>query len=127
MRVDVRLISGSPPICCPTAGFITASEVLLTPPPVLVSKTRLSPKDVSQLLLELSQLLSDTPLARTATVMELAGPRRVIAERTDSSTTEAAVDLLRERRNFTVGDAAIDTLLGDGIQLGSITEIAGQS
>lgn len=36
-------------------------------------------------------------------------------------------ELCREKRSFTLGDAALDMLLGDGIQLGTITELAGQS
>lgn len=37
------------------------------------------------------------------------------------------VELDKERRTITLGDEGLDSLLGDGIQLGSVTEVAGQS
>lgn len=95
-----------------------------------MTRTRLSSKDVLQILLEVAQAVSDTPLAKTSTVMQLAGPKYTFDPVQDVAETGAAgarLELWRERRNFTVGDAAIDTLLGDGIQLGCITEISGQS
>lgn len=101
--------------------------MLLTTPSVLASKTRLAPKEVFQILLQVAQGISDTPLARTATVMQLAGPKDTVTQGPDGTKHGEPSEVCRERRNFTVGDANLDALLGDGIQLGSITEIAGQS
>lgn len=104
--------------------------MLLTTPAILAKRTKLPPTDIAELLLDLSIAASSTPLASTHTVADLAGARRRPTEGTEAGSEpvpSAEVELEKERRTITLGDEGLDSLLGDGIQLGSVTEVAGQS
>ncbi|KAM0788218.1 hypothetical protein ACM66B_001375 [Microbotryomycetes sp. NB124-2] len=106
------------------AGFLTASEVLLTPPPVLAKKTKLPPGEVSQLLLDLSTATMSLPLSKCWTVSE--HPSCIASPAPPSSAAPTTMDE-RPQRWITSGDNGVDALLGNGIPLGTLTEIAGQS
>ena len=96
--------------------------MLLTPPAILSKRTKLPPADIAELLLDLSIAVSGTPLAATRTVSEIAGPvQRECAEDTEDE------GWVRQRRTISLGDEGLDALLGDGVHLGSVTEVAGQS
>lgn len=119
-------------LCSPstTAGFLTASEALLTPPASLAKRTKLPPTDISELLLELSIAASSTPLAATQTVASLVGSRsraRGSAEAREETNGAALEQVRKERRTISLGDEGLDALLGEGVPLGSVTEVAGQS
>ncbi|KAK4058308.1 DNA repair protein rhp57 [Microbotryomycetes sp. JL221] len=106
------------------AGFLTASEVLLTSPQELVKKTRLAPNDVTQLLLEVAAAATDQPNSRAWTV---SSHPSCSANHQDSNYGASEAHAPTARHSITLGDDGIDLLLGEGIQLGTLTEIAGQS
>lgn len=95
--------------------------MLLTPPALLSKRTKLPPTDIAELLLDLSIAVSSTSLAATRTVSQIAEVR---LEESAEGEEEAPV---KQRRTISLGDEGLDVLFGDGVQIGSVTEIAGQS
>ncbi|BGP43673.1 DNA repair protein rhp57 [Rhodotorula kratochvilovae] len=89
------------------AQYLTAAEVLLTPPAALSRRTKLPPADCAALLLELSAAVCALDPAHDRTVAEIA----------DAGETGV----------LTTGDAGIDELLGGGVRVGTLAEIAGHS
>lgn len=103
----------------------------------LTNKTRLPASEVPTLIKELSKALCAHPRYDTRTVaevLELADPPPDPVER-DGDDDEEGEDEEGERegegayrpRRITMGDEGLDLLLGGGIALGEVTEIAGQS
>ncbi|GAA6005812.1 uncharacterized protein JCM10292_004646 [Rhodotorula paludigena] len=90
------------------AQYLTAAEVLLTPPPILARRTKLPPADIAHLLDELARAVCSIEQSRDRTVAELCAGEE-------------------GTRVLTTGDAGLDELLGGGVRVGSLTEIAGQS
>ncbi|BGP27833.1 DNA-repair protein XRCC3 [Rhodotorula toruloides] len=93
------------------AGYLTAAEVLLSSPTALTQRSKLPPTEVLHLLSELSHVVCSLPSTVDKSVAE-------IVEEDEKSGLRAA---------FTTGDEGLDSLLGGGIRVGSLTELAGQS
>lgn len=93
------------------AGYLTAAEVLLSSPSVLVQRSKLSPTEVLALLSEISHAVCSLPSTVDKSVAE-------IVEADDKSGLGAVCS---------TGDEGLDLLLGGGIRVGSLTELAGQS
>ncbi|GAA5915842.1 hypothetical protein JCM6882_006817 [Rhodosporidiobolus microsporus] len=91
------------------AQYTTASEVLLSPPAVVARRAKLSLVEASQIVAEVAVAASSGDGAKDSTVAALAA-RPVPAGST-----------------ITMGDPALDELLGGGLRTGSVTEVAGQS
>lgn len=87
------------------AGFLSCAEILLVSPALLVKRTSLTDVEVDELLSIVSWAVVE-------------GSRSV-------PVPVSNVDL--ESKAFaTTGDEGIDRLLGGGLRVGSVTEIAGQ-
>ncbi|BGP35574.1 DNA repair protein rhp57 [Rhodotorula toruloides] len=93
------------------AGYLTAAEVLLSSPSALTQRTKLPPTEVLHLLSAISHAVCSLPSTVDKSVAE------TVEE--DERKGLGAV--------FTTGDEGLDLLLGGGIRVGSLTELAGQS
>lgn len=94
-----------------TAGYLTAAEVLLSSPSALTQRTKLPPAEVLHLLSSISHAVCSLPSTVDKSVAE-------IVEEEERKGLGAV---------FTTGDEGVDLLLGGGIRVGSLTELAGQS
>ncbi|KAJ8291629.1 DNA repair protein XRCC3 [Rhodotorula toruloides] len=93
------------------AGYLTAAEVLLSSPSALTQRTKLPPAEVLHLLSSISHAVCSLPSTVDKSVAE-------IVEEEERKGLGAV---------FTTGDEGVDLLLGGGIRVGSLTELAGQS
>ncbi|GAA5982724.1 hypothetical protein JCM11641_007768 [Rhodosporidiobolus odoratus] len=93
------------------AQYLTASEVLLTPPAALSRRAKLSPTEISQVLHDLSVAVCSRDAARDRSISE------VVQNNSEQGKGYA----------MTTGDAGLDDLLGGGLRTGSLTEVAGHS
>ncbi|BGP03684.1 putative RAD57 protein [Rhodotorula toruloides ATCC 204091] len=93
------------------AGYLTAAEVLLSSPSALTQRTKLPPTEVLHLLSAISHAVCSLPSTIDKSVAE-------IVEEEERKGLGAV---------FTTGDEGVDLLLGGGIRVGSLTELAGQS
>ncbi|GAA6038831.1 hypothetical protein JCM8097_002917 [Rhodosporidiobolus ruineniae] len=93
------------------AQFLTAAEVLLCPPAQLARRAKLSPLEASQVVHDLSVAVCARENARDRTISEL-------VERDEQA---------GRATTMTTGDAGLDELLGGGLRVGSVTEVAGHS
>ena len=91
------------------AGFSTCSEILLLQPFALAKRTGLSEREVEDLLF----IVSEGALAASASV-----PVSVF--------DHVAHDEDSVSPFLTTGDRGLDGLLGGGVPVGSVTELAGQ-
>ncbi|KAI5480536.1 hypothetical protein MNV49_000232 [Pseudohyphozyma bogoriensis] len=113
----------------PPPGFLTSSEVLLATPQLIAKRTRLPPADIPVLVAELAKAVEKPSKTHSRTVADILG----LKEPTDeAASTLASQDEFAELGDnevdwFTTSDEGLDVLLGNGVRLGSITEIAGQS
>ncbi|GAA6013514.1 hypothetical protein JCM10207_008876 [Rhodosporidiobolus poonsookiae] len=111
--VELRELKVSPKLRAKLlqAQYLTAAEVLLTPPATLARRAKLSPAEAARLVHEIAVAACARDGARAETIAELV--------RRDE----------REGRPgaMTTGDAGLDELLGGGIRVGSMTEVAGHS
>ncbi|KAK4050090.1 DNA repair protein rhp57 [Microbotryomycetes sp. JL201] len=105
------------------AGYLTASEVLLTPPAVLAKKTKLPLWEMSQLLSDVSLATMSMPLSKCWTISEHPSCTASLVR----SPSSGRMPDEPPQRWITSGDDGVDALLGNGIPLGTLTEIAGQS
>jgi DNA repair protein RAD57 len=100
------------------AGYLTSSEVLLTPLDTLRRKLHLTSSEASSLILQISHTLILGQTRTVAEILELEGPEEEGEEEREGE---------RVGEWITSGDMGIDELLGGGLRMGSITEVAGQS
>ncbi|TNY18918.1 P-loop containing nucleoside triphosphate hydrolase protein [Rhodotorula diobovata] len=89
------------------AGFTSPQEVLLSPS--LSKRTRLAPHECTQLVDQLSRAVLHQ------------GDNDTVASLVSSSSSSSSPRVL------STGDARLDLLLGGGIRVGSLTEVAGHS
>jgi predicted ATP-dependent serine protease len=94
-----------------TAQYLTAAEVLLTPPAVLARRAKLSLAETSQVVHELSLAVCAREGAQDKTLAEIV----------EQDAREGHVAAM------TTGDTGLDELLGGGLRAGTVTEIAGHS
>lgn len=124
------------PLPWTTANYLTSTEVLLTPPSALAKRTKLSLADVDELLLELSSAVSAHTRTETQTVAELLDLEPGTEGRHEMETVDGELGGVLQASQggdglindwITTGDEGLDALFGNGVRVGSITEITGQS
>ncbi|GAA5870672.1 hypothetical protein JCM8547_005026 [Rhodosporidiobolus lusitaniae] len=93
------------------AQYLTAAEVLLSSPGTVARKAKLSLAEASLVLHELSVAVCARDSARDRSVADF-------VEREEQGGRKATM---------TTGDAGLDELLGGGLRVGSMTEVAGHS
>ena len=109
------------------ATLTTASDALKLSPAQLAARTRLPQPECHQLLHQVAVGLCALPQNDARTVAEILELEQLEGEEGEKEVSALDVDEARFVRRFTTGDPGLDRLLGGGIELGNVTEVAGQS
>lgn len=125
---DAFLISFSSPFYSHLANFTTVAEVLVSTPHLISKRSKLSYSDVQEILLELSFSLRKHKVQIVADILSLNDREKGEVEGASEEEILAAEVAYKKGHNWiSSGDEGLDALLGNGVKIGGITEIAGQS
>lgn len=108
----------------------TASDALKLSPAQLASRTRLAQPECVQIVQDVGARLCALPQNDTRTIaeiLELDEPPDGDDQWWDEDVTTDESESKQFIKRFTTGDQVLDRLIGGGIELGSVTEVAGQS